>query len=568
MYQTLLRMAAKGLRQGPPDYDEMTTKTGGVKRLDVQQLWQRDVGDMIPHLAMAYLLSGNTRYLNGAKEWMFASLNYPTWGLEKWDGMDLAAGHQLTGIGLAFDWLYNDLNRNERMQIRNKLSARAGKMARKVLNGEAWWADKYLQNHPWVNLAGLATTAFALYGLEDEAAGWIHAAHEVFLTTLETLGHDGASHEGYGYWEYGTEFILRYLEMAHGLMNINLYENDTAEHPWLKNSMLYALHLIIPVNGWSNQGSVIDLGNSTRKHWYGPSYILRKLAQRFPRSGSAGLAQWLADEIVEKNIDEPHAGQYLNLLWYEPVITAIKPDQTASTLHHFEDIGIVDARSNWSGDETQLIVKCGPPLGHEHIDFPYDYGANHVHPDAGHFTIVKGGAFLIKDDGYSRMLKKQTAYHNTLLVDGQGQKGEGGLAFDLDSWFEERQAPKIVSVDKSNRKDVIICDVAPAYPKKLGLRQFDRTFTFYKPNKIEVDDVVAASKNVTFEWRIHLGSKGQKISDNHFRMKHNGQQVDFYIDSEKNIDTYIGEFQKDQFIGIVTMQKERNNQIKFTLQLQ
>jgi hypothetical protein len=45
--------------------------------------------------------------------------------------------------------------------------------------------------------------------------------------------------------------------------------------------------------------------------------------------------------------------QWLNLIWYDPEVPAVAPDGLL-TSRHFEDMGIVSARSNWSGDESLL----------------------------------------------------------------------------------------------------------------------------------------------------------------------------------------------------------------------
>jgi hypothetical protein len=82
-------------------------------------------------------------------------------------------------------------------------------------------------------------------------------------------------------------------------------------------------------------------------------------------------------------------------------------------LRHFEDLGIVSARSDWSGDESLLVFKCGPFLGHKAVgEFSFDPGGGHVHPDANHFVLFGAGEWLIRDDGYHA---KWTGQHNTLL---------------------------------------------------------------------------------------------------------------------------------------------------------
>src|SRR6478672_1902682 len=48
-----------------------------------EQLWQRTVGNAMPPLALAFVLTGDQKYLNGARAWALASCSYPTWGLGK-----------------------------------------------------------------------------------------------------------------------------------------------------------------------------------------------------------------------------------------------------------------------------------------------------------------------------------------------------------------------------------------------------------------------------------------------------------------------------------------------------
>jgi hypothetical protein len=62
------------------------------------------VGNAMPVLAMAWVLSGEKQYLEAARQWALASCGYRTWGVGRIDGMDLAAGHQLLGLGLVYDW--------------------------------------------------------------------------------------------------------------------------------------------------------------------------------------------------------------------------------------------------------------------------------------------------------------------------------------------------------------------------------------------------------------------------------------------------------------------------------
>ena len=179
----------------------------------------------------------------------------------------------------------------------------------------------------------------------------------------------------------------------------------------------------------------------------------------------------------------------------------MKSPQTRPTLHHFEDMGIVSARSGWSGDESLVVLKCGPFIGHEAITkFSYDPGGGHVHPDANHFVLFGGGQWLVRDDGYH---PKWTGQHNTLLVNGHGQLGEG------DEWFNGSQAlalkanPRVLRAVSTPAMDQITADAAEAYPHNLGLRRFVRHLIFVKPGVLIVADDILLDKEASLELRFH-----------------------------------------------------------------
>jgi len=546
----LFRIADLGIRVGPPDYDKeaaSAAKAGGPAT--GEQLWQRPVGNMIPHLALAYLLSNNAKYLDAARQWIKASLSYKTWGLGSIDGLDLAAGHQLAGLGIAYDWLYGSLTADERASIREGLAKRGGAMARAMVTRHIWWQNHYMQNHLWVNSAGLATAGFAVCDEVDEARGWVRLVHDKILTTLAMASSDGASHEGYGYWEYGVEYVMRYAEMARDLMGIDLYRNGSSDQPWLAQSPLYALYLAPPVGGWTRNQSIVDIGDCPRNHWYGPSYILNNLARRYPGSPNSGIAQWLASQVVPAGVDAGGNGHYLNFAWYEPDMKLTTP-QTLPTLHHFTNMGIVSARSDWSGTGSFLVVKCGPPLGHSHVGAPYDYGSGHVHPDAGHFIFYSRGQFLMRDDGY--VYPKFTANHNSVLIDGNGQKGESKAGYDFSPWLTDRRTPRVLAVTASPTTDVIVCDAAPAYPADLGLTRFIRTFLFHKPDRLEIQDELAAARPAVFQARFHADGQIEKVADRTYRLTSKEATALFTVDKKTVATIAIEKSDTGEFLSLTS----------------
>jgi hypothetical protein len=203
--------------------------------------------------------------------------------------------------------------------------------------------------------------------------------------------------------------------------------------------------------------------------------------------------------MLDAAVDATGSGHYLNVFWFDPALPERRPEPLPC-FHHFEDIGIVSARTGWAGNESLLVVKCGPPLGHKHVETRRDYGAGHVHPDAGLVLFFAGGKFLLCDDGYA--MPKTSAGHSTVLVNGRGQKGEGRTWFDFAPWLHDRRAPRIVTAHSSPDRDRIVCDVAPAYPPELGVTVFERTVTFDKPDRLAVADRVALSQASGLEWQF------------------------------------------------------------------
>jgi len=497
LWKELRAQADRLARRGPPAYRENDSSSGD------EQLYQREVGNAMPVLAMAWLLSRDRLYLDSARQWALASCQYKTWGLGRIDGMDLAAGHQLFGLALVYDWCYGDLEEQARRTIRDTLIRRTSAMCEAAAMGKIWWHRSYLQNHLWVNICGMSAAGFALFDEVEAAAMWIGLPLDKFQQTMSVLGPDGASHEGVGYWEYGVEYMLKFMDLSRTLLGVNLYDRA-----WWRETANYAQYLSLPRRSWTRGNCIVDLADCPRSHWYGPEYLLRNLAREF----RDGHAQWLAQQIDEAKVTSTQA-TWLNLLWFDPALPAQAPSALPA-LRHFEDMGIVSARSDWSGEESLLVFKCGPFIGHEAMQhFSYDPGGGHVHPDANHFVLFGAGEWLIRDDGYRA---KWSGQHNTLLIDNRGQLGEGKMWFDPTEALRAKARPKILLAKSGKDIDEMIGDATEAYPRALGLRRYVRHIYFVKPDVLLVCDDIALDQARQLELRFHPESRLASRSDQGF----------------------------------------------------
>ena len=91
-----------------------------------------------------------------------------TWGLGRRNGHDLAAGHQLFGLTVVYDWCHADLDAEALHIIRATLERRGAEMATTVPGRR-----DFLQNHLWVDACGLATAGLAIYDKQPAARDWV-----------------------------------------------------------------------------------------------------------------------------------------------------------------------------------------------------------------------------------------------------------------------------------------------------------------------------------------------------------------------------------------------------------
>ncbi|MBT4484919.1 MAG: DUF4962 domain-containing protein, partial [Candidatus Latescibacteria bacterium] len=269
LWQEVRDQADRIVKSDPPEYMDEDGWS------NIEQLYMRGVGNNMPLLAMAYVLTGEQKYFEGAKKWALAACGYPTWGLNEFANVDLSTGHQLYGLGIVYDWLYNDLDEETRRIIRETLAEKSSYLfdvAAKgiiVKDSEAYkkhpwpeWDEAYLQNHLWINSCGLAVAGLAIFDEVDDATRWMSLTLDKYRRTMDVLGDDGASHEGPGDWSYGVEWMLKFMHLARELLDVDMYA-----HQWWRNTAMYRLYMSLPQNSWTYSNTTVDVGDSRRYDW-------------------------------------------------------------------------------------------------------------------------------------------------------------------------------------------------------------------------------------------------------------------------------------------------------------
>jgi len=119
----------------------------------------------VANLALTFVLTDDSRYLERARAWIEIATGYPHWGRARLPDQDLDAAWLSFGLGLGYDWLKDHLPAPERDALRDRLHLQGQRLYEFAVASEGtWWGSAYWQNHNWICHAGLATVAYALMG--------------------------------------------------------------------------------------------------------------------------------------------------------------------------------------------------------------------------------------------------------------------------------------------------------------------------------------------------------------------------------------------------------------------
>ena len=505
---------------------------------------QNDVAFAIAEAAFAYKIERDPKLLAAAKRYMDAAVSYDVWGYSfSKPNVDLAAGHLLYGMGMAYDLLYNDLTPAEREKYRNKI-AHQGHLLYDYFAprpGRSW---AYSQNHTFIPMSGLAVAAYAVYGEVPEANEWAALSRAIYSRVLATYSKDGYYYEGFEYWIFATPWIIHYLDAQKHVTGEDLFGQ-----PGLKLTYLYAAHSLTPGGEMMFDFGDVFAGPVTRArtgedyershpngHFESNYNLLYDLAWRYNSSEIQGVADWM------KSLGHTAQEEWWTLAWRDP---QIKPTPIAEIkpFHHFSDHDVVYWRSGWDARATAIAFKCGPSEGHSAAalianlpDWHLEEG--HVHPDVNSFILWAHGQYLTGDSGYAGVPK--TIEHNTLLVDGKGQGNEGR---GHDAWagfpYQQMNHAKITRVELSAQGFDIEGEGAPAYDASLGLTTYLRRITMKMPGVIEVHDQIASSSPHVYTEVLHSDTKFTPDGNRAYSTKVDGTTLDVRVISPQQVESKI-----------------------------
>ena len=471
-------------------------------------------GNAVAVWAFGYVITGKTAYADKARQLLLTYVGWSDWGFGETVSLgapDIATGHMLTGVALAYDWIWSYLTLADRATIATRLATEAQKMSAGLPG--AWFVDEYVQNHNWISVAGLGLAALALEGEYPRAAGWLAQAdaNQQKLTIVLDSIKDGSFHEGLPYEGYGLSMSMPFW------VALARHGQDYTDLGILRGFGKYWLYASIPDDAHQ---VVLPFGDFTGWPRGATAMILRYSAARFhdPIAETAAR-RWLAAAGRGTFLPEMFYDVF-EYLFYDPAVPAA--NVYAQPLESgFADLGGAVLHSSWDPGDLAVGFKAGPYGGHSNFErikhnlAPGGWLAwGHDHNDDMSFWLYGKGAWLAPEAmGYTAGVNtgvtnaaNATAYHNGLLVDGQGELGDLRSSDSNwnNPWFFQRDATLLVDPAGTAHYSIAGGRGAALYAASLGLTRWDRMVVLAKSRYALVHDDIAAAAAHQFDWLCHF----------------------------------------------------------------
>jgi hypothetical protein len=466
----------------------------------------RYVGDTMPALGLAYRMTGDRRYVEAAEKWLRAML-----AVNEWSGSaNLGRSCWVLGAALLYDWLHDVMNQDLRAAVRKRLEAE-GEILMK--DGPFYW--RLLSNHCLIETSALGAAGLALQGDSDAAGRFVRRARERTDLIIEHAPLDGAWSEGVQYWEYGLTYFLRFLEALKTSGTADYYPR----YDWLKKTGYFRIYFSLP----GPPGNAINFGDccdERREHRWYAAFLLYQAAAVYRN----GHYQDFGNSIRTPG---PYKFSWMDFIAYDPTLAPVDYRRVPPN-QHLEDSGYVIMRTSWRDDATIIGFRCGPAPGHRNQKHPLrlernGFGPGHQHPDINSFSLFAYGQRLAIDPGYAH--PKWTADHNTVLVNGRGQAGEGGSYLDYMAFENRDPFPAILRADSSPDYDYVIGDAGNIYVDEAGLAHFRRHLLFLKPDIVVIADDLAGKEPSRFEWLLNGLHSIARTGKDEFEIREGGVRL-------------------------------------------
>jgi len=412
-YQWYLEKAKKVLKTPMQSVNDINTKLAAGLKSEMQRnaMLTRESRRIIDNeesnvelLIRAYLLTQDTQY---SKEAIKRILEMVSWDENENVKGDFNASTMLSLSSLAYDSFYNLLDEPQKQTLLKEIKKRGSEFYASYNNHlENHIAD----NHVWqMTLRIFTFAAFSVYGDLPEADIWADYCYNLWLARFPGLNKDGAWHNGDSYFTVNTRTLIEVPYFYTTVTGFNY-----------QGSALYTIYQQPPFsksggNGSGHQGTLK------------PSSIRVGYADALARmTGNTYAADYVRRIATTPDFYKRYVtAKAGSLAWFR--LQCDKPLPEGEGLANlpmgyvFPESGLASFMTNWErvGSNAMFSFRSSP------------YGStSHAIANQNAFNTFFGGSSLFYSSGHhisfvdkhSMLCHRSTRAHNTILVNGMGQR--------------------------------------------------------------------------------------------------------------------------------------------------
>lgn len=443
--------------------------------------------------AFKYRLDGDKKLLLLLKK----KLNYLLANIYKTNSNPLDAGHLLLSFALLYNWLDKELSKDQKAKMKNAVLHYATELYSNTKTPLGYWSGTPLHNVTHSAWIGIGMAGFAFNFDLPEAKYWLNDAFHYFNLVSWLQADDGSMVEGPSYSAFEAELRPWFYLTCKNLLKENLFREN---HKGIAD---FFVQLHKPFGERENH--IFPWGDSAKGIFiHSPINLLLGVAS-VHRSTKI---QSLVYQILNQGFTIKTKFEALNLAFYDPKVPFDKSFKRDNDFH-FPDLGLISSRNNWDQNATAISFKCGPFQGHKADKyFDGDPGCSHCHADAASFQVFSRKSDVLIDPGYEFL--KKTNHHNTVVINGLGQLGEGTKWFEVNHALHYQHCGYILDYKATNQYSYWTADATKTYLPNIQLKKFLRTIIFLKPDIILVYDDLECAEKSQFQWQWHTPLEVEK----------------------------------------------------------
>lgn len=471
----------------------------------------------IRHLAIAGKVLEDRAMIERARDWLLEASSWDPEGTTSRAYTDEWAFRINLALAWGYDWLYDELDEEQRSLVRTALMARTRQIAVHVMRQSNIHLFPYDSHAVRSVSAVLIPACLAMLHEEPEAQVWLDYGVEFLYTVYSPWGDtDGGWAEGPHYWMTGMAYLIDAANLLKSYAGLDLYQR-----PFFQKTGDFPLYTKAPDTRRGTFGDDSTMGDL-------PSLKVGYNLRQYAGVTGNGAYQWYFEEILRN--DPGTEGEFYNYGWWDlrfddmvyrhdfPQVESVPP-KDIEPLRWFKGVGwVAIQRAMHDPDEhLQFVMKSSP------------YGSiSHSHGDQNAFCMSAHGEDLAIQSGYyvafnSSMhqgWRRQTRSKNAILINGKGQYADKDKA---------RAMQASGSIEFANRHDDhlhIRGNATAAYASTSPeVSQVLRDVYFVREQYFVIVDSIDAQSPVSIDWLLHTHAPLQTGS-NSFR--YSGQKAGFY----------------------------------------